>query len=155
MHALLLLAALAADTEPAPKKLETATYGPYFESNKSGLKGENSYLAFTDAAKFGEVLRPVPPIGGRKPSPLPKDAFDKSVVLVVVKRGTETFDYTVEKAEDRGGTAVLTFKSVGKGAGGGTARFATPLVVAIPKGKYKAVEFVENGKKAATVKLGE
>jgi hypothetical protein len=154
MHALLLLAALAADTDPA-MKLEAATFGPYFESNKSGLKGEASYLAFSDAGKFAAVLRPVPPVGGRKTIPLPKDAFDKSLVLVVIRRGTQIHEYTVEKAEAKGDTVVLTFKSAAKGAAGGTATFASPLVVTVPKGKYKTVEFIENGKKAGTVKLGE
>jgi hypothetical protein len=154
MLALVILAALFADTEPKPAKVEAVTHGPYFESNMSGLKGESSFLAFTDAKKFSEALRPVPPLlGGKKPNPLPKDAFEKSLVLVVIKRGSEAFEYTVEKAEDRSGTLVLTFKSKGTG-GGGTATFASPLVVAVPKGKYKSAEFVENGKKVATVKIG-
>jgi len=153
LSALLLAAAFAPTPEVAT--LAVRTWGPYFESNKSGLKGDSSFLVITDADKMAAVLRPVPPIGGRKTESVPKDAFDKSIILAVIKRGTQTYDYTFVKAEARDGVVRVEIKSVAKGDPNGSATFATPYVLTIPKGKWKSVEFIDNGKKAATVKLAE
>ena len=156
LSALLLAAALAPSQKIEKVEAFAArAWGPYFESNKSGLKGGSSYLVFTDGDKMGAVLRPVPPIGGRRAEPVPKDAFDKSIVIAVIKRGTQTYDYTLEKAEARDGVVRVEIKSVAKGVPNGGATFATPYVLTIPKGKWKSVEFFDNGKKAATVKLAE
>lgn len=151
MHALLLASLIAPPVEPA--KIEVKAYGPYFESNRSGLKGGSSYLVFSDAKKFGEVLRLPPPLlGGKRPVPVPAEAFKKSHVLVVIKRGGTIYEYSGLKAEANRDTLRFSFKSSAKGAPG-SARFATPLAVVVTGGKFKEVEFVENGKKVATVKV--
>ena len=49
-------------------------------------------------------------------------------------------------------TVSYTARPVGTG---GTAKFASPMVVAVEKGDYKEVVFVENGKKAGTAKIGK
>lgn len=128
------------------------TYGPYFESNRSGLKGDASYLVFRDAKKFDAVLKLVPPVGGRRPVAVPTDAFAKSLVLSVIRRGPTTYTYEGVLSEEKAGVLTLTFKSAPVGAPS-TAQFATPLVVVLPKGAAKSVEFVENGKKVETIKL--
>jgi hypothetical protein len=153
MRSLFLLASLAPFAAAEDAKITPNVYGPYFESNKSGLKGDSSFLVISDAKKFNEVLRPLPPVGKRRTVMVPKDAFEKSLVLVVIKRGKEAFGYTVEKAEAKGDTLRLYYKSAGMGVGGGTATFASPLVVTVPKGKYKSVEFIENGKPSGSAKL--
>jgi hypothetical protein len=155
MHALLpaLLLAACAD-KPVTETLYAAKlHGPFFESNKSGLKGEASYLAFTDRKKFDAVLRLVPPTGGRRATPLPADAFEKSVVLAVIRRGTQTYRFSGKKVSETEGVLTFAFTSEPEARFGDTATFATPFVVTVQKGKYRSVEFVENGKKVATVKL--
>jgi hypothetical protein len=155
MRILFLLAVVASFAVAAdePAKIEVKSYGPYFESNKSGLKGDASYLVFTDKTKFDSALRLRPPlIGGKRPVPVPDASFLKSHVLVVIRRGKTIFDYSDLKAEAKGDTLRFSFRSAARGAAG-SATFKTPLVVTVTKGKYKQVEFVENGKKAETVKL--
>jgi hypothetical protein len=134
----------------ADDTIEPKIYGPYFESNKSGLKGETSRLIFTDAAKFDEVLKQVPPIGGRKTAGVPAEAFKESLVLVVIKRGPQPVTYSETKASLKDGTLTLEFKSAAPG-GDSTATYASPLVVTVPKGKIKNVVFVENGTKSEAV----
>jgi hypothetical protein len=155
MH--LLLPALLLCTcfeKPTEETLHAARlYGPFFESNKSGLKGEASYLAFTDRKKLDAVLRLVPPVGGRRAEPLPADAFEKSVVLAVIRRGTQTYRFSGKKVSSSGGVLTYSLTSEPDVKFGDTAMFATPFVVTVQKGKYRTVEFVENGKKVATVKL--
>ena len=58
--------------------------------------------------------------------------------------------YTEVSTKTDGDTLTVTFKSeAGKP---GTANFASPLVVAVPKGKIAKVVFVENGKEIGTAK---
>jgi hypothetical protein len=152
-----LLGALAgaAPRAPAPDKVDFQVYKSYFESNKSGLAGDASYLAFTDQGGFDRVLRPVPPLMGRKPDYMPRNVFESKLVAVVIKRGNQPYEYKVEKVTGTGDTLTVQYKANGKGAGGGTARFASPLVLAVDKGKYTSVVFIENGEKAGTAKVGK
>jgi hypothetical protein len=152
----LALAGLGAAEEKG--ELKFTVYGPYFESNKSGLKGDSSYLVFKEKAAFDKIFG-----SGRvmkkKPELLPKDYFDKHIVIAAIKRGGQIFTYDVSKVTVDDGVVRITYKATGKG-GGGTARFASPLIVGVPKGEYKSVEFVEQekGKKdktVETIKLGK
>jgi hypothetical protein len=143
----------ADDTKAKEVKFEQAT--GYFESNKSGLEGEASYLAFASQDSFGKVLLPRPPLMGKKSKLLPKDVFEKNLVVSVIKRGTTTWQYKVEKMAVQAGTLTVEYKALQQGAGGGTAKFASPMVVAIEKGEYKEIIFVENGKKAGTATIGK
>ena len=143
----------ADDTKAKEVKFDQAT--GYFESNKSGLTGEASYLAFADQEGFLKVLRPTPPLMGKKPNLLPKDAFQKNVVVAVIKRGDTIWKYTVDKVTAQTGTLTIEYKAAQQGAGGGTAKFASPMVVAVEKADYKEVVFIENGKKAGTAKIGK
>src|SRR5262249_42786766 len=130
-------------------------YDSYFESNKSGLKGDSSYLAFTDQKAFDMVLGATPPVMGQKREYLPKDAFDKQMATVVIKRGKAITKYKVEKVTADGDTLYVQYTAKEEAAGGGTANYASPLVVAVDKGKYKQVVFIENGKKAGTADINK
>jgi hypothetical protein len=149
--------ALAGLTAAAEKKLDAVIYGPYFEKNTSGLKPDkedSSYLVFKDKAAFDKVFG-----SGRvmkqKPKLLDKGDFDKNLVIAVIKRGKQIHQYTVEGVTVDDGKVRIAYKADPKGGAGGTARFASPLVVAIPKGDYKSVEFVENKKARETITIGK
>jgi hypothetical protein len=146
------VAALRAD-EAKGEKVESNVYNGYFESNKSGLKGDSSYLYFADQAAFDKIFLAVPPTGAKKPVLLPEKAFDKMAVVAVVKRGNAVTEYAVEKVTDDKGTLYVQYKATaGKP---GTATFASPLIVSVPKGKYTSVVFIENGKTVDTIKVGD
>jgi hypothetical protein len=150
LAAMVLIPALGRAEE---KKVDFSVLGPgYFESNKSGLKGESSHLIFTDKKSFDGVFgtRFVP---GGKGKFLPKDAFDKNMVIAAIKRGASIYTWKVDKVTDKDGVLELHYTATGKDGGG--ARFASPLIVSVPKGKYTSVEFIENGKKVATVKVAK
>jgi hypothetical protein len=119
----------------------------HFEQNTSGLKDEPSLLLLADDDAFGKVFGTVPPagLGGgvRKPNPVTKDVFEKNVVAAVIKRGKAITTYVEVGTWIDGETLTVTFKSEeGKP---GTATFASPLIVAVPKGKFTKVVFVGNG----------
>lgn len=149
----LCLAAAAGADEAKGKKVDYQVHGRgYFESNKSGLKGPASYLAFTDMDAFKKVFG----IGftmGKKPNVLPKDAFDSKIAVAVIKRGNAIWSYEVEKVTADDGTLFVQYKATSKD--GGTAKYASPLIISVEKGKYSKVEFIENGKKAGSAKIGK
>jgi len=88
---------------------------------------------------------------GRRPNVLPKDAFKTRMAVALIKRGDSIWTYKVEKVTAKEGTLTVTYAATSKD-GGGTARFASPLIVSIDKGDYSRVVFVENGKTVETIK---
>lgn len=144
-------AASLADDIPKGDKVEFKTYArPYFEKNNSGLMGDQSFVVIADQATFDKTFG-VGFVMGKKPDMLPKDVFDKQMVLTTIKRGPI---YTYSEVSVTGADGVLYFQYTAdtKGAGG-TAKFASPLIVAVDKGKWKSVVFVEGGKKVGTVEI--
>ena len=122
----------------------------YFVSNKSGLDAKASYLAVTDEAAFDKLFGKAT-VQGRKEKFLPRNAFDAKLVAAVVKCGHETCTYDVQSVAAKDGT--LTIQYTAKARDGGSATFASPLIVSLDKGKYTTIEFVENGKKVGTASI--
>ena len=142
-----------ADNIPKGEKVEFKTFTrPYFEKNNSGLKGEESLLAVTDQEKFDAIFG-VGFVMGKKPDLLSKDAFEKQMVLSVIKRGSAITTYAVKGVTETDGTLYVDYTA--ETGAPSTAKFASPVLIAIPKGKYKSVVFVENGKKVGTVEIGK
>src|SRR5205809_1012728 len=77
-------------------KVEYDVHTGHFESNKSGLKGDASYLAVTDKAAFDAIFGAGFTMG-KKPNVVPKDAFEKKMVVAVIKRGNAPVEYKVEQ----------------------------------------------------------
>lgn len=125
----------------------------HFEKNNSGLKGDTSTLLLTDADAFSSVFGTVPPSGlggGRRNNPVTADTFEKNLVAAVIKRGKAITTYSEVSTSLKGDTLTVNFKSqIGQP---GSASFASPLVVSVPKGKIAKVVFVENGKEIGTAK---
>lgn len=151
--ALVLVLGLTGATQ-ADDKMEYKVHGPYFESNKSGLKGDSSYLFFSSKDKFGDVLRPVPPLmKGKKADPVKDASFTDGVVLAVIKRGASVTTYKVEEVTfDKAG--ILKVRYTATAGKPGTATFASPLVVSVAKKDVKVIEYIENGKKVETINTG-
>jgi hypothetical protein len=149
---LALLSATTWADEAKGEKVEYATYTDYFEKNNSGLAGDQSFLVFANKeamAKVVDLRRPV--MGGKKPVPVPGEAFDKKLVFAVISRGDAITTYTVEKVTADGDALYVQYKAMVGPAG--TARFASPLILTAEKGKAKKVVFIENGKTVGTAEV--
>ncbi len=144
------LAAGASADEPKGAKVEFLVHSGHFEKNNAGLKDNPSFLALTSAEAFDKVFG-VAFTMGKKPNVVPKGAFEKSLVVATVKRGNFITKYEVEGATLADGTLTVKYKTTDEA--GGTATFASPLIVSVPKAGVKKVEFVENGKKAGTAEV--
>jgi hypothetical protein len=134
--------------EARGNKVEFKVQSGYFEKNNSGLKGDESVLAFTDPKSFDQVFG-VAFTMGKKPEVLAKDAFDTRLVVAAIKRGDAPWTYKVDKVTADGDTLYVQYEATSK-KGDGSAKFASPLIVSVDKGKYKTVVFIENGKRVGT-----
>ncbi len=128
-----------ADDDPAKgDNVVYQVHSGHFESNMSGLKGDVSYLAITDRATFDKLFGSAFVVGAKNDF-VPKDAFDTKMVAAVIKRGNMVWDYKVEKVTADKDTLYVKYNATS--TDGGSATFASPLIVTVDKGKYSAVEF--------------
>lgn len=148
--ACIALATSASADEPKAAKVEFVVHSGHFEKNTAGLKDNPAFLAVTSAEAFDKVFG-VAFTMGKKPNVVQKGAFEKSLVVATIKRGNFITTYEVEGATLADGTLTVKYKATD--AAGGTATFASALVVSVPKAGVKKVEFVENGKKAGTAEV--
>jgi hypothetical protein len=150
LAALLLAAGLGRGEE---KAVDYKVHSGHFQKNTAKLKGDSSYLVLGDRKAFDAVFGVA--FTAKKPNSVPRDAFDKGLlVAAVIKRGKAVTTYNVEKVTLEDGTLKVRYKATSK-PGGGSARFASPLILTVPRKGVTAVEFVENGKKVDTVKVGK
>jgi hypothetical protein len=133
-------------------KVEFTVHDSYFEKNNSGLKGDASFLAITDDEAFAKIFGTAV-VMGKKKNFLPKDAFEKKMVVSTIKRGGKIWEYKVDKVTADGKTLYVAYTATGMDGGGAT--FHSPLIVAVDKGKYTSVVFIEDGKKAGTAEIGK
>ena len=140
--------ALAAE----PTKLAFETYDGYFVSNKFEPDAAASFVVITDQKQFDKVFG-AGFVMRDKSHRLPKNAFKSLMVIAPIKRGNALVEYKVEGVSETKGVVELRYTTTEMKCDTGT--FACPLIVSIPKGKYTAVQFVENGKDIKKVELPE
>jgi hypothetical protein len=130
------------------KPVDFQTFDSYFEVNNSGLKGSKSYLVLTSEKNFDKIFQPAATMGENHF--LPDDAFRTRIVIATVKRGNLR-KYDEVKVTENNGTLFVSYQVQDSAPGG--AVYKSPLILAVDQGKYKEVVFLENGKKAGTVKI--
>jgi hypothetical protein len=149
---LLVVAAPAPDEDTAKgKKVAFDVHNGQFEKNNSGLKGDSSYLVFSDREGFDKVFGLGRVMG--KQNFVPKDAFDAKMVVAVIKRGNALTKYKVEKVTADEGTLYIQYTAETDKPG--SAMIHSPLIVSVDKDKYTSVVFIENGKKVDKVKIAK
>jgi hypothetical protein len=124
---------------------------PYFVRNDTALKGDEAFVVFSDKAAFDKNFGVGFVMGTRKEDLLPADTFDKKRVVVAVKHGNAPIKYQVQIVTAKGDNLEVRYTTTAGKAGSAT--FASPLIVAVDRGKYKEVVFIENGKKVGTAEV--
>jgi hypothetical protein len=123
----------------------------YFERNDTGLEDAASFLAFSSQDAFDRVFGFGRTMGPR-PDTLPPDAFDASIVVAVIHRGGAIWRYQVEEVVARGGTLRVSYRA-DEGPASDGVRFASPLVVRLPRQGVATVQLIENGQSVATLAI--
>ena len=140
----------ASQKEEGGQKVPYTVHSGYFRRNDSGLEDPLHAMVITDQKRFDQIFG-VAFTMGAKPKILPEKGFDTLVVCALIHQGNKVWSYTVEGVTQEEG--VLTIKYKATAADGGTAMFASPLIVSVPKGNYRQVRFVENNKVVAEPKF--
>ncbi len=135
---------------PAGKAVAHEVHDGYFVSNKFERDKPASFVAIQDRERFDEVFG-VAFVMGDKSNRLKSDAFKSKTVISAIKRGPAVTTYKVTGVSVRKGTLYLRYEA--KTGVPGSATFACPLIVSVPKGSYSAVVFLENDKPVKTLKL--
>ena len=117
----------------------------YFVKNNAKLPGNPAYLVLQDKKAFDEIFG-VGVVMGARPKFVDDKLFDKNLLAVVVKSGNVPWKYEVEKVRVDKKQLIIEYKATGKESA--TAKFASPLIVSVPRGEYSEIVFIENGKEA-------
>jgi hypothetical protein len=145
-------------TEARGGRVACTLLGGYTETVPSvldvtGLKGLASYVVLHNQENFDKVLVKDPAARGR-PDLLPPGAFDKKIVLGVIRRGSNAWRYQVSRVTASGETLSLHFTSASQFAGNNQV-YISPLLVAVDRGKFTSVVFLDNGREVARRQVGE
>ncbi len=137
-------------TKDTGANLTFDTYSGYFVSSKFEPKAAASFVVIHDQERFSMVFG-VAMVMRDKHHRLPEDAFKSLMVIAAIKRGNALMEYKVESVTEAKGVVELKYTTTEKKSDSTT--FACPLIVSIPKGEYKAIQFVENGKPVKKVEM--
>jgi hypothetical protein len=130
------------------KAVDYTRYQSYFEKNNSGLKGTVSYLVITNQREFDRIFGAAAVAGSEF---LPEGAFKTRLVVTTIKRGNSIREYKVKQVAADKGKLFVWYDAEDRAQGDAT--FSSPLILAVAKGNYREVVFMENGKKAGAVRL--
>jgi hypothetical protein len=128
--------------------VEFQRYESYFEKNSSGLKGKTSYLVLANQEQFDKVFGYATTM--EQNNFLTPDVFKSKIVFATIKRGSLRH-YDDVKVTAAKGRIFVWYNA--KDDAPGSATYSTPLILAVDKGKYNEVVFMENGKKAGSAKF--
>ena len=136
------------------------TYSGYIISNQFEPSTAKSFAVIADQEQFGKFLAVAMHLDAKsildaKSQSIPDDVFKSRMVLAVIKDPDMAWRYYVEKVTVEKGVVRLQYASKARENVTVTFAFARPLIVSIPKGNYKAVQFVENQRLITTVELRE
>jgi hypothetical protein len=161
--------------EPKGKKVEFKVHSGYCEraeharaeqikAQKEKTLGNVSFLAFTDQDSFDKAFGKAPdkedlenflPNGeakGKKPNLLPKDAFDKKMVVATTVRGASISVYKVLKVTADGETLYVQYQEASSFAGNNRI-WSSPLIISVDRGPYTSVVFILGNKKYGTATI--
>jgi hypothetical protein len=124
-------------------------YDGYFVSNQFEPTAPASYLVVKDQSTFDRIFQPAT-VMFDKSHRLPPALFNRGVVIAVVHRGS-LVHYRFEKVTAENGRLSVRYRT--RSDKPGSAQFASPLIMSVPRGNYRAVEFIENGKSVKTMSV--
>lgn len=133
----------AAVPAPPAKPVVFETHDGYFVSNKFEPKEPVSFVMLKDQESFDKVFG-VAMVMGDKSHRLPRNAFDKKLVVAAIHRGKAMVTYQVASMVAEAETLIVRYTT--KSEPNATAEFACPLILSLDKGNFNTVRFVENGK---------
>jgi hypothetical protein len=124
-------------------------YRSYFEKNNSRLKGVVSYLVITTQREFDRIFGAAATSGDNEF--LPDGDFKSRLVVATIKRGNSIREYKVKQVAADKGKLFVWYDTEDHSQGSAT--YSSPLILTVARGNYREVVFMENGKRAGSVRL--
>jgi hypothetical protein len=121
---------------------------PYFVNNTYEPNAAESFAMLTGLEQFDNVFRVGMTMTSKRPT-INAQTFQSQTILAVIKRGPMCH-YTVQSVAAKGDGLEVRYQVQTDPPGSAT--YAVPLILAVPKGEYASVAFVENGKEVKVVK---
>ena len=131
------------------KTLKFEVHSGYFVSNKFEPNETRSFVVAKSQKHFDQVFG-VAFVLGDKSHRLEENELKSKTVIAAIRRGKSLCDFKVNSITNNDG--VLEVKYAAKMQKESTASFASPLIISVPKGNYKAIHFIENGKVLKQIK---
>src|SRR5262249_12919240 len=91
---------------------------------------------------------------GKKRNLLPKDAFDKKMVVATTVRGSNVSTYKVVKVTADRDTLYVQYQESSSFACNNRV-WSSPLILAVDKGRYTSVVFIMGNKKYGTATIAQ
>ena len=117
--------------------------GSYFERNDTGLTAQSSYMVLTSRAQFDKIFGAAA-TGGQN-NFLPDNLFKTKVVIAAITRGHFLRVYDSPKVTTKNGKIYVWYKVNDRQQESAT--YASPLILAVDKGRYSQVIFMQDGKR--------
>jgi hypothetical protein len=133
--------------EEKGKKVAFEEYHRYFVKNTVKLTDNAGFFVAQDKKEFDEIFN----IGftmGKKPKLVDDKLFETHTIVAAVKSGSTLWKYEVEDVRLDKKQLIVQYKTSGKES---TAKVAVPLILAVPRGEFTEVVFIENGKEVGKV----
>lgn len=121
----------------------------YFEKNNSGLKGDTSFVILSNQNQFDKIFGTAAVMGNNEF--LPENLFNSQIIVATIKRGNFVRSYEVKKVTTDKNKLYVWYDATDQKQESAT--FASPLIIAVNKGKYKEVVFMENGKQVGSAPM--
>jgi hypothetical protein len=118
----------------------------YFIKSNAGLKDEGSFLVLTNQDDFDAVFGAAATMNNNKF--LSQGFFDTKLIVVTNKAGNFMRKYDVKRVAEKNGKLYVWYNTSDKKMSGSWNTF---MSLAVAKGKYKEIVFMENGQKIAEV----
>jgi len=136
-----LAGAAAANTpEPLPS---------LFVKNDAGLEKEAHFLLLQEQKAFDRFFGHAAVMWQKKKLPPPD--FTKQIVVAAIHQGKFYTEYKVQAVTNTNRITTITYTTTTKPTP--TTTYACPMILTLPRADLTAVEFVENGKPVAFLKL--
>jgi hypothetical protein len=146
------IASSVADDKTDGDKVSHEIYQrPYFEKNNSGLKGDRSHLVLKSNDDLDRYFG-VGFVMNNNGKTVPKNSFETNIVIAMITRGKTTFEYKINSITRKEGVVTVTYATIAQGKEG-SAQFASPILISIPKEKITKIIFQEKDQKPVEIEV--
>lgn len=130
-------------------KFQSYRDADYFVENDDNMKGNVSFLVFTNREKFDRVFHPAAHMGDNHF--LPDNVFDSKLVIATTARGNFLRKYELTKVTAKKGELYVWYNSTDEQTPENS--WHAHLILTVDKNKYSQVIFMENGKRVGATSL--